>query len=110
MYEQVIHFDSLDGAKCLELPLDQVDELFFNEDEANREAIAKAKAICAGCPMVKTCLVESLKNQPPLLATTGIWGGSTAEERIEIKKYRKSRDTVELHITKLIEEYGEKND
>lgn len=110
MYEEVIHFDSLEGAKCTQLPLEEVDEIFFNEDEENREAIAKAKAICATCPLVQTCLVEALKNQPPMPATTGIWGGSTAAERKEIKKYRKQRNTVELHITKLIEEYGAKND
>jgi hypothetical protein len=109
MYESTIHFDSVDGAKCLEIPLEEVDEIFFNEDEANPEATAKAKAICASCPLVETCLIEALKpNKLTQLSTTGIWGGSTTEERAIIR--RNKPKLIELHLTKLIEEYGEKND
>ncbi len=100
----MVYFETLEGAKCTELPLEVVDKLFFQEEDL--EAIPKAKAICASCPLVETCLVEALKpNKQTQLSTTGIWGGSTTEERAIIR--RNKPKLITLHITKLMDEYGE---
>lgn len=54
--------------------------LFFPPDgergAAAREREAKAKAICATCPVRRTCLMEALDN-----TEAGIWGGTNEEER-----------------------------
>jgi len=47
-------------------------------------AIAKAKAICAGCPVRSDCLDEGLRRRE-----WGVWGGLIKEERDEIRAKRK---------------------
>jgi len=53
--------------------------LFFPISDAGKslEQIAKAKAICAGCPVWRECLASALRTQQ----VHGIWGGMTEEER-----------------------------
>lgn len=43
------------------------------DDEAR---VVEAKAVCAGCPVVRTCLAYALPNEP-----LGVWGATTPSER-----------------------------
>jgi WhiB family redox-sensing transcriptional regulator len=65
-------------------------ELFFSTGTVQQ---ARAKAICAGCPRLRTCRDEAM-------ATTsggkpwgefGVWGGLTAQERRDARKPKKER-------------------
>jgi len=44
---------------------------------ARDQRIAKAKAVCQGCPAIEECLAHALKVQEPY----GIWGGKSEDER-----------------------------
>lgn len=58
-------------------------ELFFPVSEygpAVRQ-VAVAKAICARCPVASDCLVWALRAGE----AAGIWGGTTPEERRELR-------------------------
>ncbi len=48
---------------------------FYAYDGATQ---AKAKAICAGCPVREECLAYALNTKQP----EGIWGGATERERL----------------------------
>jgi len=56
-------------------------ETFFHPDnERGRSRVKRerrAKAICAVCPVVESCLQWALKAEEPY----GIWGGLSAEDR-----------------------------
>lgn len=57
-------------------------DLFFpaSEDMARRAVarqVARAKAICASCPVWATCLAWAVQNGQD----HGVWGGLTARER-----------------------------
>jgi len=54
---------------------------------ANRQ-IARARRICADCPVREECLDFALRTQEP----AGIWGGTTPEERTRTRRsyYRRS--------------------
>ena len=54
-------------------------EVFFPISNSGKslEQIAKAKAICAGCPVGRECLAFALRTHQ----VYGIWGGATEEER-----------------------------
>ena len=58
---------------CALLPQKEADKLFFSEESAKR--IAKAKAICATCPMTAACLEIGMEME------FGIFGGLTPAER-----------------------------
>ncbi len=51
-------------------------DLFFPETD-DAEAVAPAKAICAGCPVREPCRAHALDHPAEL----GIWGGMTESER-----------------------------
>lgn len=52
---------------------------------SNRQAeVAKAKAICATCPLVQACLKDALER-----GERGVWGGTTAAERLGLKSKRR---------------------
>jgi len=62
-------------------------ELFFpasppsgsrQQTTANAQAKAKAKEICARCPVSSECLAFALRTRQEY----GIWGGLTQEERV----------------------------
>ena len=57
-----------DQAHCLGQPMD----VFFNGRKT-----AKAKAICAGCPVSEPCLNFAIRND----LVGGIYGGKTEDER-----------------------------
>ena len=52
--------------------------------EVKRQKVAIAKALCARCPVVKSCLEQALLNEND----EGIRGGKTARERVNIRKKR----------------------
>ena len=52
-------------------------ELFFSEQ---LDDIARAKAICATCPVIKECREQSLAVREPY----GVWGGLSEDERTAI--------------------------
>lgn len=55
-------------------------DLFFSVDIRD---IAEAKAYCRICPLVESCLNEAMANEE-----IGVWGGTTTEDRIAIKRKR----------------------
>ena len=59
--------------------LDSDPELFFPEGTSGPalEEAARAKLVCAGCPVRARCLDWALANG----AAFGIWGGRTEQER-----------------------------
>lgn len=56
-------------------------EPFFSYDE---ETVARARAICEGCPVRKECLRTALAD--PRL--TGVWGATTEAQRDRIRRQR----------------------
>ena len=64
-------------------------DLFFpisSTGPAQRQ-IARAKVICAGCPVRVQCLDFALTHDQ----THGIWGGTTAEDRQRDRRRRRRR-------------------
>ena len=59
-------------------------DLFFPISSAGRAIIqiAKAKAICARCPVRRQCLDFARAHEP----LYGIWGGTTLEERERVRR------------------------
>lgn len=57
---------------CAQMTLKEADNLFFSELPSK---IAKAKALCATCPMVEACLAQGMEME------FGIFGGLTPQER-----------------------------
>lgn len=55
-------------------------ELWVGDDHSNTR-VAKAKAICATCPVLDTCLDWALQLDKTLGNFPGIYGGLTSEER-----------------------------
>ncbi|WP_128374441.1 WhiB family transcriptional regulator [Streptomyces cavernae] len=68
----------LDRAACVDADPD----LFFpvsRNGPAVRDALA-AKRICCRCPVVEDCLDWALSTRQ----TTGVWGGTSEEERADL--------------------------
>jgi WhiB family transcriptional regulator, redox-sensing transcriptional regulator len=53
------------------------DEVNFFPDAEDLASIAKAKAICSGCPVADECLTWAIETNQG----EGIWGGHTPKER-----------------------------
>ena len=54
---------------------------FFAAPDRSAET-ARAKAICASCPVVEECLSFAIETNQP----DGIWGGYTTKERVKIRR------------------------
>jgi WhiB family transcriptional regulator, redox-sensing transcriptional regulator len=71
-------------------------DLFFPISSTGRalNQIARAKAICARCPVIGECLEFAYANA----SADGIWGGTTAEERQRARRRerRLARSRVNL--------------
>ena len=67
-----------EAASCLET----TGEVSFFPDKADVGAIAKAKAICATCPVADECLSWAIESNQ----AEGIWGGHTPKERRAIRR------------------------
>lgn len=59
-------------------------ELFFPH-VGSLHGVADARAVCARCPIVRDCLVYAL-DDPTLI---GVWGGSSHQQRQEIRAQRR---------------------
>jgi WhiB family transcriptional regulator, redox-sensing transcriptional regulator len=59
-------------------------ELFFpiSESGPSRRQVAQAKEICATCPVLRSCLQYAVGRGH----LTGIWGGTTEEERQALRR------------------------
>ncbi len=59
-------------------------DVFFHpwgeRDPSRSRRDARAKAVCAGCPVARECGAYALATREPY----GVWGGMTADEREEI--------------------------
>lgn len=73
--------DWYDYAPCL-----GADHLFF-PPKSQRNFATKAKAICAECPFREPCL-EIAMTDSLVRHGSGIWGGTTAEERQHLARER----------------------
>lgn len=58
------------------------DEIDFFPSPEDREAIARATAICASCPVVDECLSYAMETRQ----SDGIWGGLTPAERVRLRR------------------------
>ncbi len=56
-------------------------DLFFSYDE---EKVARARAICEGCPVRQECLLTALADRK----LYGVWGGTTEAERRRFHRRR----------------------
>lgn len=57
------------------------DVFYATEEGRTKQLVEFAKSICAGCKFRAECLEWALEN-----SEHGVWGGTTANERDEIKK------------------------
>ena len=53
----------------------------------SREAVNRAKTICASCPVRKECLEDALTGEIPSYRF-GVWGGLTPQERAKVADRR----------------------
>lgn len=67
-----------EAASCLEAP----EDVSFFPDREDVAGIAKAKAICATCPVADECLTWAIESNQ----TEGIWGGHTRKERRALRR------------------------
>lgn len=54
----------------------------FFPDREDSVAVARAKAVCASCPVASECLSWSIETNQ----VDGIWGGHTPKERRAIRR------------------------
>ncbi len=67
-----------EAAACLDAP----DDVSFFPERENVAGIAKAKAICATCPVAAECLTWAIESNQG----EGIWGGHTPKERRTLRR------------------------
>ena len=65
----------LPGAVCKDLP---DPEIFFSFDPLDIDA---ARRVCHRCPAIRACLAWALDHEEP-----GIWAGTTAELRAQLRR------------------------
>ena len=77
--------DWLDHAACRRSD----PELFFPVTDigAARAQVEAAKKVCRHCPVKRICLSWAMDNGPE----AGIWGGTTEEERRQLRHLRRHR-------------------
>jgi WhiB family redox-sensing transcriptional regulator len=63
-------------------------EIFFPVLEDDPEAAAKAKSICAECPVREACLQYALATNQ----AAGVWGGLDAAERRRMRRRIRDRE------------------
>jgi WhiB family redox-sensing transcriptional regulator len=85
------------GANCLTTDPD----VFMPEGKDHIKITRQAKALCAECPLVLTCLDYAIKNKE-----WGIWGGTTMKERKHLERFPTRK---EEYIRTLIRTKGERD-
>jgi WhiB family transcriptional regulator, redox-sensing transcriptional regulator len=82
-----------DDAACLDVDPD----LFFPVGTIALDQIDEAKRVCLACPVRKRCLAWALE----LGAASGIWGGTTEDERSALRttaaRYRHRARKTTIH-------------
>lgn len=80
--ELMTAIDKNDGAECSQVP-----DIFFPEDwsKGHGADILLAKQICGRCPVVMQCLEYALIAEDE----SGVWGGTTAHERRQMRSLGK---------------------
>ena len=90
------NFEEFGDAPCTQTNPDA----FFSEDppeekRGNSKAVYKfeyeAKKICSTCPYQQRCLLFAIDN-----GETGIWGGTTDNERRQIVRYKLDPTTYQI--------------
>ncbi|NMO93191.1 WhiB family transcriptional regulator [Actinomycetospora sp. TBRC 11914] len=86
----VAHWDWQRHAACRDMDL----ETFFHpegeRDPARSRRVARARAICAGCPVQAACRGWAHRVEEPY----GIWGGESEDERRAALRRRRSPRTA----------------
>jgi hypothetical protein len=83
LYETLTQLPDLPGAACRDHDPDMWDDTPPDMSRRARESqIRHAKQICSICPVKTACLEYALSAQ----VRSGIWGGMTTDERIELIK------------------------
>lgn len=72
-----------DDAVCKDWDFKKHGDPFFPVSKAEVDAMP-ARKICRGCPVVDSCLYDSLEKNSTV--GHGIFGGATPEERLRIKR------------------------
>ena len=67
-----------EAAACL----DSDNQVSFFPKKEDLAGIARAKEICAACPVASECLTWAIESNQ----TEGIWGGHTAKERRVLRR------------------------
>lgn len=67
-----------EAAACLEVE----NQVSFFPDREDLAGIAKAKAVCATCPVASECLTWAIETNQ----SEGIWGGHTSRERRVVRR------------------------
>ncbi|HIE22519.1 MAG TPA: WhiB family transcriptional regulator [Acidimicrobiia bacterium] len=67
-----------EAAACL----DVIDEVSFFPDQEDLVGMARAKAVCATCPVAAECLTWAIDTNQ----AEGVWGGHTPKERRAIRR------------------------
>jgi WhiB family redox-sensing transcriptional regulator len=71
------------------VPCEQVPHIFYPEDQPKFTErtfeTREAKAICGTCPVMKECFTYGVVSAQPY----GIWGGTSAEDRRDMKSKRR---------------------
>lgn len=53
-------------------------------------SLAKARAVCATCPVQYECLAYALTTLDRIEVDHGVWGGTTPEQRVRLRRARRS--------------------
>jgi WhiB family redox-sensing transcriptional regulator len=76
-----------------DVPCQQVPHIFYPEDQPKWNdrhfETREAKAICGTCPVLKECFTYGVVSAQPY----GIWGGTSAEDRKDMKSKRRKYKT-----------------
>lgn len=75
-------------AACVDEPLD----VFFPTRGAS---LARARAICATCPVRAQCLDEALEFDRSRYELPGVWGGTSPRQRRQLRKERAAQADVD---------------
>lgn len=68
-----------EAAACAEV----LDQVSFFPDKDDIRGIARAKAVCATCPVAAECLTWAIETNQ----SEGIWGGQTPRERRALRRH-----------------------
>jgi WhiB family redox-sensing transcriptional regulator len=83
----VSHLAWMDRALCREVGA----EAFFIDGSGHHNDVMRAKAVCAGCPVVAPCLEYALayEGRMDTFGRWGVFGGASPDERGVIARSRK---------------------